>query len=144
MIYQHVSLDSGGDSFGRIHYDDTGAFYGRVGGRLTKNWSIADGRILTTWARANLWHSFGADSTTTFTNLQGNPPVALTTDLGGTRAQLGLGISGQVADNVNLFAAGDYNVGLGMATAAASADALACGLSGRCDARFREISWKRM
>lgn len=112
LIYQHTSLDGGADSFGWTKYDDTDALYGRVGARLTKDWSLG-GRMVTTWARANLWHSFGADAKTTFTNLAGNFPVTLKTGLGGTWAQLGLGVSGRVAENINLFAAADYNVALG-------------------------------
>lgn len=112
FIYQHVSLDGGADSFGWTKYDDTDALYGRVGARLTKDWSLG-GRAVTTWARANLWHSFGADAKTTFTNLAGNFPVTLKTGLGGTWAQLGLGVSGRVADNVSLFAAADYNFAVG-------------------------------
>ena len=56
---------------------------------------------------------FGADAKTTFTNLAGNFPVTLKTGLGGSWAQLGLGVSGRVADNVNLFAAADYSVAVG-------------------------------
>lgn len=112
FIYQRVSLDGGADSFGRTEYDDTNALYGRVGARLTKDWSLG-GHAVTTWARANLWHSFGADAKTTFTNLAGNFPVTLKTGLGGTWAQLGLGVSGRVTDNVNLFAAADYNFAVG-------------------------------
>lgn len=112
LIYQHTSLDGGADSFGWTKYDDTDALYGRVGARLTKDWSLG-GDVVTTWARANLWHSFGADAKTTFTNLAGNFPVTLKTGLGGTWAQLGLGVSGRVAENVNLFAAADYNLAVG-------------------------------
>ncbi len=112
FIYQHVSLDGGADSFGWTKYNDTDVFYGRVGARLTKDWSLG-GRMVTTWARANLWHSFGADAKTTFTNLAGNFPVTLKTGLGGSWAQLGLGVSGRVAENVNLFAAADYNFAVG-------------------------------
>lgn len=112
FIYQRVSLDGGADSFGWTKYDDTNALYGRVGARLTKDWSLG-GHVVTTWARANLWHSFGADAKTTFTNLAGNFPVTLKTGLGGTWAQLGLGVSGRVTDNVNLFAAADYNFAVG-------------------------------
>jgi outer membrane autotransporter protein len=112
FIYQHVSLDGGADSFGWTKYDDTDALYGRVGARLTKDWSIG-GRVVTTWARANLWHAFGADAKTTFTNLQGNFPVTLKTGLGGSWAQLGIGASGKLTENVNLFAAADYSVPVG-------------------------------
>jgi outer membrane autotransporter protein len=113
IIYQRVSLDGGQDSFGLVNYDDTDAIYGRLGARLTKGWALSDGRQITTWARANIWHSFGADATTTFSSLTGLNPVALKTDLGGTWAQFGAGISGQVTKNVSVFASGDYSMAMG-------------------------------
>lgn len=113
LIYQRVSIDGGSDSFGRVKYDDTNAVYGRIGARLTKAWTGEDWRSITVWGRANLWHSFGADAKTTFTSLTGNYPVTLNTDLGGTWAQFGLGVSGQVTKSVSVFASGDYNLALG-------------------------------
>jgi outer membrane autotransporter protein len=115
VIYQRVSIDDGADNFGRVNYDDTNAVYGRLGARLTKGWTMDDGRSLTVWGRANLWHTFGADAKTTFTNLAGNYPVTLNTDLGGTWAQFGLGVSGQVTKSTSVFASGDYNLALGEA-----------------------------
>lgn len=115
VIYQRVSIDGGSDSFGRVKYDDTDAFYGRLGARLTKGWTFEDGRSLTVWGRANLWHTFGADAKTTFSGLSGANPVTLNTDLGGTWAQFGLGVSGQVTRDTSVFASGDYNLALGNA-----------------------------
>lgn len=115
MIYQRVSIDGGADSFGQVKYDDTNALYGRIGARLTKGWTLEDGRNLTVWSRANLWHTFGADAKTTFSGLSGANPVTFNTELGGTWAQFGLGVSGQITRNTNLFASGDYNLALGNA-----------------------------
>ncbi|RWI89889.1 autotransporter outer membrane beta-barrel domain-containing protein [Mesorhizobium sp.] len=113
LIYQRVSLDDGADRFGMVDYKDADAVYGRLGGRLVKTWSTDDGWPITTWARANIWHSFGAQATTTFANLAGGNPVALNTDLGGTWGQIGLGASGQVTRNVSVLATADYNFALG-------------------------------
>lgn len=112
IIYQHLAFDDSSDAYGRITYNDSNTAYGRIGGRLTKDWTIANNRVITTWARANLWHTFGDNAKTTFASLGGTNPLAFSTKLGGTWAQLGLGISGQVAHNVSLFATGDYNVSL--------------------------------
>jgi outer membrane autotransporter protein len=76
---------------------------------LTKVWGLESSRPITTWARANLWHSFGADSKTTFGTLDGLNPAALKIDLGGSWAQLGIGASAQLASTITAFAAGDYN-----------------------------------
>ena len=114
LIYQRISIgDTERDTYGQVKYGDTDTVYGRLGSRLTKDWILGNGRILTTWARINIWHSFGADAKTTFLPLDGGSSVALKTSLGGTWTQLGFGISGQVAENVSVFLSGDYNLGHG-------------------------------
>lgn len=111
LIYQHVAIDGGGDSFGQIHIEGTDTLYGRLGARLTKNWSMENGNRVTTWARANVWHALGADAKTTFSGPLGFNSVVLRTDLGGTWGQVGVGVSGQVTQNASIFAAADYNFG---------------------------------
>jgi outer membrane autotransporter protein len=113
LIYQSLSLDSDADRFGSVKYDDADAVFGRAGTRLAKAWAVDDGSRLATWARANVWHSFGAQAKTTFSALTGLNPVALKTDLGGTWGQVGAGVSAQVAQNVSVFVSGDYNFALG-------------------------------
>lgn len=112
LIYQRISIDGAADRFGRISYDDTDTLFGRLGGRLTKSWTLDSGRAITTWARANVWHSFGGDAKTSFASLQGLNPVTLGTSLGGTWGQVGLGVASQVTSNVSLFATADYNFAL--------------------------------
>ena len=113
LIYQHVSLDNTQDMFGRFDFEDTNTVYSRIGARLTRDWTAADGRIYSAWVRANLWHTMSGGATTTFADLNGNNRVALNSDLGGTWGQLGLGISAQLKNNVSLFANGDYSHSLG-------------------------------
>ena len=112
LIYQHVTLDDGTDSFARISFADTDALYGRLGGRLARNWATAGGRRMTGWVHANAWSSFGAQGRTTFAGLDGSAPLTFATDLGGSWASVGLGLSAEVAENVSVFGSGDYNVGL--------------------------------
>jgi outer membrane autotransporter protein len=112
IIYQNLSFDGGQDRIGRVHYSNVDEIHGRLGARLTRDWGLTGDGILTTWVRANLWHTFGADAKATFANLEGANPVSLTTDLGGTWAQLGLGASARIAPNVSLFASADYDVRL--------------------------------
>lgn len=109
-IYQHLAIDGGADSFGRVSYEDSNAVFGRVGVKLNKDWTMADGRMVSTWARVNYWHGFGADAKTTFTNLAGLNPVTLGTSLGSDWVQFGLGASGQLTRNVAVFASADYNL----------------------------------
>ncbi|MDM0070563.1 autotransporter outer membrane beta-barrel domain-containing protein [Variovorax sp. J31P207] len=114
LVYQHTSISNNlRDHFGLIQYGDTDALYGRLGARLTKNWNSDSGRPITGWARANVWHHFGSDASTTFAATSGLNPVTLTTDLGGTWGQLGVGISARVAQNTSAFASIDYNAAFG-------------------------------
>jgi len=114
LVYQWAKLDDGADSLARISYDDTSSFYGRIGARLTRRIAQGEGQGVTAWARLNIWHAFDADATTTFSNLQGFNPVALSAPLGAsTWAQAGVGLSGPIARNASAFASVDYNRALG-------------------------------
>lgn len=112
IIYQHLALDDSSDAYGLIAYKDSDTAYGRIGGRLKKDWTIGDNRMMTTWARTNIWHTFGSNAKTTFSTLDGLSPLTFGTRLGGSWAQFGLGVSGHVMPDVNVFATGDYNVSL--------------------------------
>ena len=122
LIYQYVTLDNGSDRYGWVEYGDTSTLYGRIGARLTKDWvrdqekkdlaNCADERKRSVWARVNLWHSFGSDADTTFTALNGMGATTLTTSMGDTWGQLGLGISGQLSQRLTAYLTGDYNMAL--------------------------------
>ncbi|MGO4837391.1 autotransporter domain-containing protein, partial [Rhizobiaceae sp. 2RAB30] len=111
IVYQHVMLDDGSDAFGQVAFPDSDAVYGRLGARLVKNWSLESGRRMTGWAHADVWSSFGASAETTFSGPTGANPLSFGTDLGGTWGSFGLGMSGEVAKDLRLFASGDYNIG---------------------------------
>ena len=93
-------------------FGPTDEIYGGLGTRFVKGWLTNDGRTVTTWAETNVWHQFGDDAQTTFANLQGTSPATFAASLGGTWAQLGLGISGQITRNVSIFGNADYNLAL--------------------------------
>lgn len=112
LIYQHISLNDSHDQYGRVVYGGTDMFYSRIGGRLTKDWTLSNGHKVTTWARANLWHTFGDDGNTSFPTIAGGEGT-LKTKLGGAWGQIGLGVSGLVSSNMRAFASGDYNMALG-------------------------------
>lgn len=68
----------------------------RLGVRLTRTWNMADEmklRLLTGWLRANVWHEFIGDPSTTV-SLAGLNPVTVTSSLGGTWGEIGAGVSG--------------------------------------------------
>ncbi|MCL2715745.1 MAG: autotransporter outer membrane beta-barrel domain-containing protein [Alphaproteobacteria bacterium] len=110
LVYQHLGFGDGADKFGQIAFSDSDAVYGRVSGRLSRNWLLEEGRALTAWARASLWSDFGAQAHTTFSNLQGQNQVTLGSDLGGRWAAFAVGISAPIRRNVALFTVADYNV----------------------------------
>ncbi len=116
LIHQRISLHGGADAYGRIDYQASNMSYARVDAKVSKTTFFGEGanaQEMTFWARANLWQGAGGDATTTFANLAGGNAVALKTDLGGTWANLGVGVTGQVWKNVSAFAIGDYNVSVG-------------------------------
>lgn len=112
LAYQNVSFGDVADAYGRFSLSDGESLRGRLGMRLSKSWNMADTlkpRMLTTWLRTNVWHEFMGDSSTTVSGFGGENPLTVNSSLGGTWAEIGAGVSGQVDDNVALFATGAYN-----------------------------------
>jgi len=109
MIYQWITLSGGSDQFGSVKYGDAHSWTGRLGARVTKDWTSETGKKATVWARANVWHSFDSDVRTTFTSTDGTNATGLKTKLGGTTGQVGLGIAGQLSPRLTAYASGDFN-----------------------------------
>jgi len=112
LVYQTVSLGNARDRYGRIRYADSHAWQGRLGARLVKNWEGADGQQYAFWGRANVWHDFRAHAQTAFSSLNGRNAVDLSTRLGSTRVQLGVGVNAQLREALSTFIAVDYEQGL--------------------------------
>jgi outer membrane autotransporter protein len=112
LVYQHLGFGDGADKFGQIAFSDSDAWYGRLSGRLSRDWTREDGRKVMAWARAGVWTDFGAQAKTTFSNLEGLNPTSFGTDLGGRWAQLDLGVSAQLSDKVSVFTVGPSMVSL--------------------------------
>jgi len=110
LVYQRLSFDNAADSYGLINYDATNDFFGRVGARVSRGWSLEDGRKMTGWARASLWNAFGDGPDVTFAGLDGGNAMSFDAGLGGTRVQLGLGAAMAVSDRMSLFASGNYDL----------------------------------
>ena len=111
IVYQYLNVSDDADAFGRIDFSDDGSsLYGRLAGRLSKDWTREDGRKTNAWGRVGLWTDFGAQAETKFSNLEGRNSTTVKTDLGGSWAQFDLGVSRQLRDNVSLFVVGDYNI----------------------------------
>ncbi|MEN3931720.1 autotransporter outer membrane beta-barrel domain-containing protein [Microvirga sp. W0021] len=112
LAYQNLSFDNVRDAYGSFRFSDEESLRGRIGLRLAKTWNASADktpRLITTWVRANVWHEFMGDSTTAVFRRDGVYSTSVTSSLSGTWAEIGAGVSGQVSDNVSLFATGAYN-----------------------------------
>jgi len=113
VIYQRISIDDDSDAFGIIRHDTVGMFYGRLGARIAKNWTMdksTSNQPLVTWVRVNVWGSSNNQANTTFAGLSGENPVTFSSDLGSGWAQLSLGVAGPLKTNFGLFATVDGSV----------------------------------
>jgi len=66
IIWQHVSLDDANDGISTVALGSTSGATGRLGARA--QWTILgdNGEVWQPYARANLWHSWGAQASTDF------------------------------------------------------------------------------
>ncbi len=110
LIYQRISFDKSKDRFGLISFNDSDAIYGRLGGRLSKQITVADDKPLTVWLRGDLLSAFGARAKTTFTDLDGTNPAIFKTELGGNWIRLGGGVSGELSKRTSLSVSLDYEM----------------------------------
>ncbi|MCF3934046.1 autotransporter outer membrane beta-barrel domain-containing protein [Acuticoccus sp. M5D2P5] len=110
LVYQNLSFEDGADRYGLVDYGAGNDVFGRIGGRVSRGWSLENGQALTGWARANLWQAFGDGPEVTFAGPSGGNPMSFDAGLGGTRVQVGLGASMVMSDRVELVASGDYDV----------------------------------
>ena len=67
---------------------------------------------MTTWAETNFRHQFGNDAKTTFATFEATDPTIVSSRLGGTWAQLRLGVTGQLTQRISIFGDAHYNVSL--------------------------------
>lgn len=98
--YDLTGIQAGVDVYRGEHAD---------GAQETVGMYVGAGRASATVDRAGILHDFGAEGKTTFNTPDGQNPVTLKTDLGGTQGQIGLGVSGQISSNVSLFGGADYS-----------------------------------
>lgn len=111
LAYQILDFDDTHDSYGRFGYNDDTSLRGRAGARVSKLWdtgSEGKPRTLSTWARGNVWHEFLGDSSVTASALNGGNPTRIKSTPDGTWGEIGLGVSGHVAENTSLFTTGGY------------------------------------
>ena len=113
LIYQRTSIAGTSDAVSLISYGATDEVYGRLGARVTRDWTSLDGRTTQIFGEFNVWDQLGdKNAKTTFTNLDGAFPTAVSSLLGGSWAQLKVGMAGQMTKNTSVFAAVDGDVPL--------------------------------
>jgi len=112
VIFQHQRLDSVADAFSIMRFGATDEVYGRLGARLTQAWKSDHSQSLSSWAELNVWHQFSGDAQTVFSTLQNTGPAAFNASLGGSWAEAGIGLSGQITSRVSVFAKAEYDVAL--------------------------------
>ncbi|MEN3930045.1 autotransporter outer membrane beta-barrel domain-containing protein [Microvirga sp. W0021] len=112
LAYQNTSFDSFSDAYGHFRISSSDSLRGRIGARLAKTFNTNDAanpRLVTAWARANIWHEFMGDNKTTFTTLSSLNGFTVPSNLGGTWAEIGVGVTAQISDNISLFTTGSYS-----------------------------------
>ncbi|MBO9715375.1 MAG: autotransporter-associated beta strand repeat-containing protein [Pseudoxanthomonas sp.] len=114
VVYQTIDFDDTADPAAEVRYDDVDSLAARLGLRLVRD-SRSSGaggvRPVTWWLRANVWHEFIAEPTTSFSSEDGFVPFR--SNLKGTWAELGAGVSAEVARGANFFASGGYGSAFG-------------------------------
>ncbi|MDR7223185.1 autotransporter outer membrane beta-barrel domain-containing protein [Aminobacter aminovorans] len=106
IIWQDVSLDDANDTLSGVRFDEGRGVTGRIGARLQGTFDTASGQ-LKPYLKANLWHGFDGEDVTYFDS------DAIRIETGGTRLELGAGISHAFTDKVSAFAVADYTFNLG-------------------------------
>jgi outer membrane autotransporter protein len=106
LTYANVSQDDYTDSYGlRIRPEDADSLIGRLGIQLQTTIPGINGQSFTPWAVFNVLSEFMGDNDT---NVAG---TVLTSDIGGTWYNAGLGFNAAITENVALYGSGEYNFG---------------------------------
>lgn len=114
VIYQSIDFADTADEAAEVQFSDARSLAARVGVRLTRDsqWNLGGGpRPLQGWLRANVWREFMADPETSFSSAEGFVPFQ--SDLKGTWAEIGGGVSGEVATGARVYASGAVQTDFG-------------------------------
>ncbi|MGO4677881.1 autotransporter outer membrane beta-barrel domain-containing protein [Bosea sp. 2YAB26] len=106
LIWQSVSFGTERDRFSAVRFSPDDALTGRIGARLTGDWTMG-GMTLKPYLLANLWRTFSGSDTATFN------VTPITTGFGYSSLEFGGGVAAQVMSNVGVYAAASYTSNLG-------------------------------
>lgn len=104
ISYQHLNINSQRVLDTDVDFSNTQSTAGRLGALLSKTWcgaSVYGPRQITAWVSASAWHQFEGNSTTSFTSDAGLIPFGST--IGGSWADVGVGVSAQLVKNGSIF-----------------------------------------
>lgn len=106
LIHQRIDLDSQDDGISHLSFDAEPRTTGRIGGRLKGRYPL-QGMVLEPYLRTNLWRTFGGEDRVTFDHTD-----RIETRQAATRADLGLGITAQLSEEISIYASSDYSQNL--------------------------------
>ncbi|SES86192.1 autotransporter outer membrane beta-barrel domain-containing protein [Thorsellia anophelis] len=109
LIYQHIKLDASQDEFSRFTPDADNSFTGRLGARLAHHDLTDEGRPVDSFVRFNYWKTFDYDSKMIVSDLDGQNPMSIETNQGGSKVQFGVGVAYEPEIDWQLFLGVDYN-----------------------------------
>ncbi len=114
LVYQRIALNDAADVAAIVRYSAAQTLVGRIGARFATTRELDGGyqsRLLTAWVDANLWHKFKGDNATQVSSSSGYVPFY--SNLGGSWAELGAGVTAQVTRHASLYAHVGYQIELG-------------------------------
>lgn len=114
LVYQKIHFDDALEQSAQVAHMGARALDGRLGTRIARNWISPAGQTRSAWLRMHAWHDFNRQSTARVGSIGsgGIDAVDVHADLGGTRGQLQLAMSGELDKDFSAFASGDYDFAL--------------------------------
>jgi outer membrane autotransporter protein len=114
LVYQKIHFDDTQEQFAQVSHIGVRALNGRLGTRVTRNWVSPAGQARSAWFRMQAWHDFDRHSTSRVSSIGTGEADAVDVhaDLGGTRGQLQLAVSGELVKDFSAFVSGDYDFAL--------------------------------
>jgi outer membrane autotransporter protein len=107
LIYQNLQTDDLTDSVSRVSFNSSNEVIGRMGVRLTDQFS-AYGTQWQPYMRADVLRYFGGTDTATFA---GTTPID--SSVGSTQGHIGVGLSARVTPKIAVYATAGYWFNLG-------------------------------
>ncbi len=110
LACQHVDFEDAKDAHGAFYFDGGSSLRGRLGLRLGKLFDTGDerkARQLSVWVRCNVWKEFLRSDEITVADRDGGNRTGVTSRFDDVWGEAQVGLSGEISDNLSLFAAGE-------------------------------------